>query len=938
MATGIDRKNEDKIRVLELLLRRESAHVTDAELASLLRPPSYSHLSTMLDAEALGLGVLCGRSLLLQPGSPVFAGGGGVVFQCEEKDIPGVRYALKVARPSLFRKRGPLAEAEYEKVQTEYRRHTPLAHPNIARMMGTGQLEWREGRASTVNLPCVLLEWVDGAKPLGTYLQERVADDPNILIDVVTQACSALAHLHSAGWIHWDIKSDNLLVSSSGQVKLMDLGNTHLVSSAQDRYSRSSIRETSLLNLPPALLECCQDVDDPEASHNRMEVTLPAGSRSWDRPFLDLYMFMRDLNRNVDLVPKHRALDEHPKLAGHTASPPVRFQMDALSEDDRFTIRYVATIVARVLEHAGVDEPHYYETAEEVVDAMSRLRPEYGGATAIEELRSVPQRVKRIPPGDNVPWTRRVDAIMNSSPLRRLKLHRQLATVHHVFSGAEHPRWEHSVGTYGEAIRYIRALYSDRGSILFRLETSGEDVTAVLLAALLHDLGHPAFGHQFEEIGILPDEAHHDSYAQQVLRTMAGEIPEAPYPPLSCDLISSDEAELWPIIRDEWCGGDERTALSLVRRCADILEGNSSDSARDGESTLDLSDILVSRSLVQRAHLDALHSIIAGELDADKADYLRRDGHHCGVEYANGIDRLRLEQTLTVVISPESAQVGGPLASIGINSKGVLPLESLIVARYQMFRAIYWNKTVRALTAMLQFMVESYILREARVTRRTVLDRARLDEVVTRFRVMKDTDALEWLASQLNDPAFGALRSGLLGERSAMYWTVAELYGFPENGRGHTIGSREPGGRSVGQLYEDLLARWSPTVTKSALDVALARQKLRDDLIREVIKALGGPRRSPLREPGSILLDVPRAGKDQVENLFVASDWGVEPERLEDLTPLADAVAEAFRRSVRRVRVLMRPDVARALSADIGESALEDLMRLALTSTLSRHG
>src|SRR5205814_8597982 len=94
--------------------------------------------------------------------------------------------------------------------------------------------------------------------------------------------------------------------------------------------------------------------------------------------------------------------------------------------------------------------------------------------------------------------------------------------------------------------------------------------------------------------------------------------------------------------------------------------------------------------------------------------------HHCGVEYPRGIDKLRFMQSLTVmpvpppVTLPERAEEHQPRtrrASICVTEKGILPLESLVVARYQMFRAVYWQHTVRAQTAMLQFAIEEYLAR-----------------------------------------------------------------------------------------------------------------------------------------------------------------------------------------------------------------------------------
>jgi HD superfamily phosphohydrolase len=79
-------------------------------------------------------------------------------------------------------------------------------------------------------------------------------------------------------------------------------------------------------------------------------------------------------------------------------------------------------------------------------------------------------------------------------------------------------------------------------------------------------------------------------------------------------------------------------------------------------------------------------------LDLDKIEYLKRDAHMCGVPYGQ-IDVDRLLHSLALV------QLNGH-ASIGITEKGLSALESLLFAKYQMYRNVYWHHAVRSATAM----------------------------------------------------------------------------------------------------------------------------------------------------------------------------------------------------------------------------------------------
>jgi HD superfamily phosphohydrolase len=96
--------------------------------------------------------------------------------------------------------------------------------------------------------------------------------------------------------------------------------------------------------------------------------------------------------------------------------------------------------------------------------------------------------------------------------------------------------------------------------------------------------------------------------------------------------------------------------------------------------------------LVRGRSASPLQGLISGSLDLDKIEYLRRDAHMCGVPYGQ-IDVDRLINSLAVVRESERL-------SIGITEKGLSALESLLFAKYQMYRNVYWHHAVRSATAM----------------------------------------------------------------------------------------------------------------------------------------------------------------------------------------------------------------------------------------------
>ena len=95
-----------------------------------------------------------------------------------------------------------------------------------------------------------------------------------------------------------------------------------------------------------------------------------------------------------------------------------------------------------------------------------------------------------------------------------------------------------------------------------------------------------------------------------------------------------------------------------------------------------------------------LQGLISGSLDLDKLEYLSRDARMCGVPYG-AVDVDRLLHALTVVGNDE----GSP--RVGIREKGISALESLLFARYQMYRNVYWHHAVRSATAMFKRVVRT---------------------------------------------------------------------------------------------------------------------------------------------------------------------------------------------------------------------------------------
>lgn len=259
---------------------------------------------------------------------------------------------------------------------------------------------------------------------------------------------------------------------------------------------------------------------------------------------------------------------------------------------------------------------------------------EYEAIPELSELQSGRSLV-RVPVELNVPLTPRVRALIDTEEFQRLSQISQLGLVSKVYPGARHSRFEHALGVYYNALRYVQQLIRDER---FRKQIDPHSAELLIVASLLHDLGHWPFCHPIEDLGLkgLPS---HEAYAARYL---------------------ADGTEMARVLREEW----------------DLDPAN-------------VLDVLAPRTRSPRMKL--LRSILSGPIDVDKMDYLDRDSLHCGVPYGRNFDRQRLIQSLVL------NEAGDGLA---ITVKGKTAAELMVFARYVMFSEVYWHHAVRSATSM----------------------------------------------------------------------------------------------------------------------------------------------------------------------------------------------------------------------------------------------
>jgi len=215
--------------------------------------------------------------------------------------------------------------------------------------------------------------------------------------------------------------------------------------------------------------------------------------------------------------------------------------------------------------------------------------------------------------------------IIDTPIFQRLRRIRQLSGAHLIYPGAQHTRFEHSLGVMHIASMAGQAL-AEKGVVSF------DDIQNLRLAGLLHDIGHGPFSHLFEEIFEEKRKISHEDLGRDIiLKTEIG------------DIISKN-------------GFDKKLITKLAF----------------GDSKLQF-----------------MNEIISGALSADIMDYLLRDGYFTGAEHAK-IDHHRLTHSLDVYKN-----------KLALDKSSLVNFETMMISRFQMFKAVYFHKTVRAGEVML---------------------------------------------------------------------------------------------------------------------------------------------------------------------------------------------------------------------------------------------
>ena len=264
-------------------------------------------------------------------------------------------------------------------------------------------------------------------------------------------------------------------------------------------------------------------------------------------------------------------------------------------------------------------------------------------------------------------------AVVDSPQFQRLRNVKQLGFADLAFPGATHTRYAHGLGAMAVATRVWEALGS-------KLELEPADRARfrqmVRLAVLFHDLGHAPLSHATEKI--MPPVAALD------LPAWVREEGEAP------DRQAHHEDYTLKLVLDSGL------AAELTKRFSSI-----------GIAPADIAGLICGKRPPGpdpyrsggRDFLPILRSLVSGELDADRMDYLQRDSFYTGVNYGK-FDLDWLIQNVATV--ERDGQV-----FLALQHRAVFAFEDFLLSRYHMFLSVYFHYASVGYEVLLQRYCET---------------------------------------------------------------------------------------------------------------------------------------------------------------------------------------------------------------------------------------
>jgi HD superfamily phosphohydrolase len=279
----------------------------------------------------------------------------------------------------------------------------------------------------------------------------------------------------------------------------------------------------------------------------------------------------------------------------------------------------------------------------------------------------------------SIPLTREESDILQLPVLNRLHHVKQMSMAYYVFPGAQISRFAHSIGALyvGSLIvdSLIKSLSKEVFDELFAKWKRVEVIQSVRIACMLHDVGHGPFSHDSEELMSRCLQKIHKSEFQNAMKLFKCKSPD--------DLPIHEYYSYMLITKSEIAEIVTKAGLS-PKAIASLLTKKSSPGSWSDEG------------------FQIVKKIVSSQLDADRMDYLLRDGYATGVPYGD-VDIRRLISNLRIVRNQERKYL------LVVHERAQSAIEHILNARFMMYKWVYTHHMVVACEELMKKAIERLI-------------------------------------------------------------------------------------------------------------------------------------------------------------------------------------------------------------------------------------
>ena len=547
---------------------------------------------------------------------PIGEGGTGIVFKALQIfDADDQIYSPRAIkffafRDDLVKKYG---YASNDNFKTEIINITKFNHQNILKVID-GDYYPIQINKKKVKIPYTVTEFIDGytLETIFSEAEEALCKDAftseENAFDLFSQIARGLEYLHSYSFFHCDIAPKNIFLKKNAEKEwfaiIGDLG-------AGRTVLPDSFENTRVIGTWNYMTKEAQTLKNTIVSWAEFRKLQP----SWD-----IFSLKETIKETIENIKNKNILKE-------------TWHLDRL---------YERINVCR------------YNSVSEICEDIELLRPSSNRIFRLDELSEASNQIRQILiPLYSAFLSNRMFMLVKHDALIRLMNVPELLEGAATFPGANHTRYEHSLGSY-ELMRkaMLILLRNERYACFFDKRT----VILGLLSALLSSINNFPLSYAMTELTIQEKTLFPSYSSRSIFENLITYKEE-----------NSNEKSLFDIITQNF----EQYNIK-INELEYIIFGKNNDEERDEK-------------------LEVLYNLLNSSVGVRIIDYLSRDSFHIGLKYSIDTDSLFSQ------LSIQNNQ-------FCLSQTGISAAEQVIINRYWLFKRVYWCEPNRANAALIKYL------------------------------------------------------------------------------------------------------------------------------------------------------------------------------------------------------------------------------------------